>query len=734
MDNELLVAALNFAARGWRVFPCNKDKSPKTPNGFQNATTDETTIRAWWSRWPDASIGAPTGHQFSVLDIDPRHGGAENLKRILTQHGDLPETVYQFTGGGGEHYFFQHVDGFKNSVGKIAEGIDTRGEGGYVILPPSGHIGDDGIDHGKTYEWESSSEPGECDLAEMPGWLADYFVGGLLETPRPGGGNLAQFNIPMHTPQATGEPVAAGGRNVALASLAGQWIQEGLSIPELHTKALEWNATNPRPLSAAEVGRSVGSMVETHNRNHPSSPVPMAGPDPQAAVAIAYPTEPIITAPCLLPGTPIAAPSVPPPPPTRSKFPKELLTPPGFVGTLANWMTDTAYMPQPVLSLANSLAFFGAVVGRKVRTKSNLRTNLYCLGVGDSGCGKDHSRQSIKRLCEAAGLMDKLLGGEDFSSDASVLTSVEHNLSCLFQLDEIGHFLEQTNNRNAAPFLRAIPILLTKLYSSASTVFLGKEYSDRTSNPRKDLLQPNVCIYGTTVPSRLYNAIGPSEVRDGFLGRMLVFTSDDPDPEPREDIEVQPVPEALITTIQAWFQRQGNMAAGNLGQVLSNEPQKVEIDDQADKILREFSRYCRVQKKLHRDESGMDALWARGAEHAKKVALVIACGMNMQIPIIGQTAAEYSTKLVRFLTHDLVGETRDRVSDTQFGREEKRVYRVLKNAGAAGCSLSEIARKVQGLKKRERMEILDSLMEAEQIRRQEVKPTLGRTSVRFYAL
>src|SRR5262249_61762367 len=106
-----------------------------------------------------ANIAMRTGVTRTVLDVDLATGGRESLARLEAQYGPLPVTAKVLTGGGGEHYHFARVPGLRNSAGKIAPGLDIRGEGGYVLLPPSTHI----------------SGGGDCGDPEHP----------LLETPPP---------------------------------------------------------------------------------------------------------------------------------------------------------------------------------------------------------------------------------------------------------------------------------------------------------------------------------------------------------------------------------------------------------------------------------------------------------------------------------------------------------------------------------------------------------------------
>lgn len=166
-------AALEYIAKGWPVFPCNIDKSPKVGGGFKAATTDAQQVKAWWSRWPDASIGVPMGEIVGlfVVDIDLPEG-PHSLLALEAENGMLPTTLEQRTGSGGRQLFFK-LPGkdkvLKNSAGKLGVSIDTRAAGGYVIAPPSKHPS------GGHYRWVSAegTEP-----ADAPAWLL-----GLLTVP-----------------------------------------------------------------------------------------------------------------------------------------------------------------------------------------------------------------------------------------------------------------------------------------------------------------------------------------------------------------------------------------------------------------------------------------------------------------------------------------------------------------------------------------------------------------------
>ena len=164
MAPTLLKAALAYACSGVPVFPCEPGgKRPLTYNGFWDASADPRRVAAWWDRWPDANLGVPTGERSGllVLDIDPGVGGPESLAALERAHGTLPKTARTRTGGGGVHVFFGYpaAEEVRNSAGKLGPGLDVRGEGGYVIVPPSRTRG--------AYEWLDRTP-----LAQ-PSWLLE---------------------------------------------------------------------------------------------------------------------------------------------------------------------------------------------------------------------------------------------------------------------------------------------------------------------------------------------------------------------------------------------------------------------------------------------------------------------------------------------------------------------------------------------------------------------------------
>lgn len=254
---SLLTAALAYGRHGYRVFPVHsvkaigicscrradcdrKGKHPRIKDWGNHATTDEAVIRRWWQKWPDASIGIATGagSGIVVVDVDPRHGGDDALATLIAEHGAFPGTVEASTGGGGRHLFFAHPKSSVPNKTNLAPGIDIRGDGGFVVVPPSTHVS------GQQYEWKPRHSPGELSPAPLPAWSVPVkwiTIGSNIESDG---------------------PIPEGGRNHALTSFAGTMRRRGMSYEAILAALQEENAKRCRPpLAEDEVQRIATSVA-----------------------------------------------------------------------------------------------------------------------------------------------------------------------------------------------------------------------------------------------------------------------------------------------------------------------------------------------------------------------------------------------------------------------------------------------------------------------------------------
>ena len=189
--------ALYYAELGLAVFPlAYRNKVPAIEGGCKAATTEKSKIERWWNQNPRYNIGIATGNKSNGLvvidlDVDKNKGidGYEVLRDWQNKHGELPETWQSITGRGGYHYFYKDTITHSNKVG-LYEGVDIRGEGGYIVAPPSVHP------NGNTYEWEQ--EPKEYEIAQVDDIVNDFFKG---EKQRIDSEHKTNFKVPELIPE-----------------------------------------------------------------------------------------------------------------------------------------------------------------------------------------------------------------------------------------------------------------------------------------------------------------------------------------------------------------------------------------------------------------------------------------------------------------------------------------------------------------------------------------------------
>lgn len=245
---NMLEAATEYAKKyGWSVFPVSVEtKRPLTPHGCLDAKTDPGAIENWWKKWPDAAIGVATGSAsgFIAVDLDKDEDkgldGYHELRLWEREHGSLPNTVQSITGRGGAHLLFRYNGtDIRNGSSDKLEGVDVRGEGGYIIVPPSKHPS------GNSYEWEIS--PDDIEMAEVNDLVFD-----LVRKEAPTAEQ--HFELP--------DKIKPGSRNDVLYKLACSLQGKGIPDEGIYQSVRSVNLERCEdPLSDNEIRRIVTSAT-----------------------------------------------------------------------------------------------------------------------------------------------------------------------------------------------------------------------------------------------------------------------------------------------------------------------------------------------------------------------------------------------------------------------------------------------------------------------------------------
>jgi len=222
------------------IFPV--DRATKIPvvkwKAYQHRPPSKAEVRAWRCNKPDANMGMATGALSNVIVVDC--DSDESVNRFIKNYPEA-QTTRQVQTGRGRHFYFQHCDGVRNDAGKfLGAGIDVRGEGGFVVVPPSIHA------NGKPYQYINRSRP-----IPLPDALKEVLVG-----QRKDNGSAGSRAVEVE------EPIKEGQRNDTLASMAGAMRRRGMSQQAIATALNVENASRcDPPLPEAEVDNIARSIA-----------------------------------------------------------------------------------------------------------------------------------------------------------------------------------------------------------------------------------------------------------------------------------------------------------------------------------------------------------------------------------------------------------------------------------------------------------------------------------------
>lgn len=235
-NSNIKYQALSLREMGWSIIPIDSNKKPFIKwEEYQNRIATIEEVEGWFEQWPSANIGIVTGSvsKLIVVDIDPRHGGTNDLFKEY-------KTPCSRTGGGGWHYYFTSDSMITNRAG-VLPGIDIRGEGGYIIAPPSLHSS------GGSYQWLIS--PKEATLLEFPHWIFQ----------------ATEMKQDKSDWQTVLSGVSEGERNTSAARVIGKLLSvfpssdwDEFVVPLIR----DWNNQNNPPLSEQELENTYKSLAE----------------------------------------------------------------------------------------------------------------------------------------------------------------------------------------------------------------------------------------------------------------------------------------------------------------------------------------------------------------------------------------------------------------------------------------------------------------------------------------
>lgn len=675
-----------------------------------------------WTQWEDASLCVALGRASNLTAIDFDYGSQE-VRAAL--EAVLPPSPVKKMGAKGYTAFYRGypVASKKYLIDGVSV-IEVLAHGKQTVLPPSRHP--DGME----YKWLTTDTLEDMTVDELPEIPADIHE------------RIAKALEPF---QGKEERSQSSGSNVSKALTTDR-----LNVSE--TESSYWREINDKAMLSLDSWvpalfpeakkahggsyRAVAHWRGGENNNvsiHPEGIKDWVTDEAMTPLdlvmranscnlematqwlknALGMPTEIVFVEEDFIPPSVAAVEEKP----KKEKKDKSTIAQPDSntaLGMLVNYINRTSLKPQPELSIAAALCAIGVLAGRKYRSPSNIRTNIMTIGVADSGAGKNHARVVVNRIITDNLGAGAYIGGNKIGSGPGLLTAVHRHPAILFQLDEFGMFLHAVANRTSGNhYLTQILDNLTELFTSSNDIFRGTEYADQRTRPRFDIVQPNVCLYGTTTPQVFWRALQSGNAVDGSLARFLIFESSNSYPDSQELIEMEP-PEDLISLLARIKEPVG--ATGNIGASLDvgGLPPPGDIvtatyDEEAAKLFEALDKEATRTLRQH-EGTKVTSFYAREVELTIKVAMIHAIGRDPENPIIKETDYRFARSIVASSIQAMVDGIERFVADNAAESNSKKVIEIIRQAGF--ISRTELCKRTQFLG-RDRDTVLKHLEEAE---------------------
>ena len=723
---SLMEAALKYAALNWKIVPCwwieqgacacgKEDcKSPGkhpigaiAPFGQNSATTDASTIRKWWLRYPKASVAtylAPSG--LCAIDIDPRNGGYDTIDALEAKHGRLESDLLQFTGGGGEHRVFQ-APAAGNLPGKLGPGVDVK-QNGYIMLEPSGHLS------GKRYEWEASSSPLDgCTASPLPDWVRDLAAPVMVGA---GADMVEQTRYPLSDDEIAqiGEAVAyipSDDRETWLtigmaihAAIGGQrgfsmwdgWSQSSAKYNPVDLTRV-WRSFRLKGFSGVNKG-TLFDLAMKHGwvNTGPVVELPF--------ISVTVPEDEIIDA------APVELEKI---------TPANLLTiPVEPLQKAVEWMEGFSEEPNRQISVHGALALGSVLAGRIYQSVNGNVSSMYLLTLAGTGLGKGYPKHAIRKLMSESRL-GNLLSGSGNTSAGAVFSALFKAPTHIQISDEFGKHL-QTARRQINGAMSDAFAVMTEAYSDATGVLVPRNYSnfhlskkEITQLDSKIVQHPAVTLYAFATPEQVLDNMSTSEIDDGFLNRFVVVdVTESCMPERR--IKSAATPEALINWARSMRRADGmngtDMNGVDTDYDMMPSPVTVNFSKEA------WAAFDAFKAEIKSGEFVERRLTMRWRENAMRLATTLAACENQEIPVVSGQLANWSIAYVRHYGMTFMQKAVMHIADNDFHRLYLAVREKIESSGARGITEKYLSEGIRLFKRSApmlRKQVFEALMREE---------------------
>lgn len=767
--NPMLDLALSYAAKGIPVFPArpaNEEvvdpstgevreynvKSPYTVAGLREATTTPRIIERWWKDWPAAVPAIPTGRAsgFWVLDLDKSDtkDGIAMLAQLEAEHGTLPATRTVETPSGGRHLLFSlPPDREVRNRGKFKPGADTRGDGGYVLAPGSV------LADGRSYRLTNPDAP----IADAPEWLLDLVVrrnlpAAPIDGVQPSSSYVqavVEAEISALESTTQGRNQAANDAAFALGTLVGAGALDRGEAERRLLAACQFNGYIAKD-GASAARATIRSGLDAGQRHPRQVPEEMSaeegkrlaanliGMDSGQQVALVALGRHLASKLVHIQQEPSVAPMVgenEPQVPPMHPDPFDPSSAGGLLRDLSLWITETAIIPVPELSLAASLGLLAGLFGDKALGPTGTGVNLYMTTILDTAGGKGHPPKAIRRVSDALGAMGVVSNGDHTSYAAFERTIRRSNTrSVTVVMDEFGITLQDVNNKYNRSASASIRKFLLAIYDQANSVFDGRTYASADAKGDDEpIVGPALTVLGMTTAQTFFEGLTEASISDGFLNRFVFMTSSTERKAirpPRLDFRVD-IPDQVLSGLSHATGVMEELVAGrDQGKAATNKWRVPFVGGEQGEAYQLWGDIFLWQHDERWVGDKRD-IRARAAENTLRLATLRSISSYASRPAISVGDIKWAWAVVYSSIMLVQRSIETHMVASQAEALRRAVLEALEGAGGTGVAWSTLLRRrgVKGADMRQVKEALEWLIETREIVDMKARPRVGTGSV-----
>jgi len=368
-------------------------------------------------------------------------------------------------------------------------------------------------------------------------------------------------------------------------------------------------------------------------------------------------------------------------------IPEELLRVPGFVSEVMDFCLSAARYPSVPLAFCGAMALQSFLASRRVREEGGLRPNLYVLALAGSGTGKAYPRKINSYILGRIGLGAAV--GNQIASGQGLEDEMLVHRKMLFQTDEIDHLLRCIASPKESYYSMLLAMLL-QLYTEADeihTVRTKVRDRGRKSEPRGEIDQPGLVIFGTATPECFFEALSPRLLTNGLFSRAIVVDAEERGRK-QQARDVSQLPQRLLD-IATWWR---DYNPGPVNPITGRRPNLDDEHPTPAVVPYSETGFAALDRFAARADDEYDAatragdrvravVWTRAGENATRLALVYACSRNHLDPCIDEEAAQWAVAFVGHLIRRMLFLAAQHVAENPFHAECLKLLRKLRAAG-----------------------------------------------------